>query len=93
MLRLVCVVVLLLVSTHIQSQTPSDSERVKSTFFNDSLKKVEFLSNIGIGYFPTKYFKIDLRSLVKLNQYEGFRTGIGGVTTDDFSKRFRVFRC
>ena len=90
MLRLVCVVVLLLVSTHIQSQTPSDSERVKSTIFNDSLKKVEFLSNIGVGYFPTKYFKIDLRSLVKLNQYEGFRTGIGGVTTDDFSKRFRV---
>ena len=90
MLRLVCVVVVLLVSTQIQSQTQSNSERAKITIFNDSLKKVEFLSNIGVGYFPTKYFKIDLRSLIKLNQYEGFRTGIGGVTTDDFSKRFRV---
>jgi hypothetical protein len=79
-----------MVITHIQAQNPVQKEKEKKTIFNDSVKKVEFLSNIGVGYFPTKYFKIDLRSLIKLNQYEGFRTGIGGVTTDDFSKRFRI---
>ncbi|MEM1001610.1 MAG: hypothetical protein AAGH46_03055 [Bacteroidota bacterium] len=90
MLRFVCVVFLSFASTQIQAQNPDSKKRENKTIFNDSIKKVEFLSNIGVGYFPTKYFKIDLRSLVKLNQYEGFRTGIGGITTDDFSKRFRV---
>jgi len=90
MLRVLCVVLLLAVSAQITAQTPVDKTIERKTIFNDSIKKVEFLSNIGVGYFPTKYFKIDLRSLVKLNQYEGFRTGIGGITTDDFSKRFRL---
>jgi len=57
---------------------------------NDSIKKAEFLNYIGNGYFPTKYFNFDLRYLVKFNQHEGFRTGLGGITNDNFSKNFRL---
>jgi hypothetical protein len=57
---------------------------------NDSIKKAEFVNYIGNGYFPTKYFNFDLRYLIKFNQYEGFRTGLGGVTNETFSENFRL---
>ncbi|MEL0455467.1 hypothetical protein WJN01_04460 [Flavobacteriaceae bacterium SZ-1-7] len=56
----------------------------------DSVKKSEFLKSIGNGYFPTKYFNADLRYLIKYNQYEGIRTGLGGVTNEAFSKKYRL---
>lgn len=56
----------------------------------DTIKKSVFLKQLGNGYFPTKYFNADLRYLIKYNQYEGVRTGIGGVTNDVFSKKYRI---
>jgi hypothetical protein len=56
----------------------------------DSIKKSLFLKQIGNGYFPTKYFDFDLRYLVKFNQFEGLRTGLGGLTNDNFSKNYRL---
>lgn len=56
----------------------------------DSIKKNEFIKNLGNGYIPTKYFNFDLRYLIKYNQYEALRTGIGGITNNDFSKKFRI---
>ena len=67
-----------------------DSENSENKKDKDSLKKRAFIENIGLGYFPTKYFDFDLRYLVKFNQFEGFRTGIGGVTNNGFSEKFRV---
>jgi len=66
------------------------SSNETSTTQNDSIKKAEFLKYIGNGYFPTKYVNLDLRYLVKYNQYEGFRTGLGGITSKSFSKNFRL---
>ncbi|WP_242156992.1 hypothetical protein [Aestuariivivens sediminis] len=56
----------------------------------DSIKKNSLLISLGNGYFPSKYFNLDLRYLIKYNQYEGVRTGLGGVTNDQFSKRYRI---
>jgi len=56
----------------------------------DSLKRRDLIRQLGNGFFPTKYFDIDLRYLIKFNQYEGFRTGLGGVTNDAFSEKYRV---
>ena len=56
----------------------------------DSIKKNEFIKQLGNGFFPTKYLNFDLRYLIKYNQYEGIRTGIGGVTNEDFSKKYRI---
>ncbi len=57
---------------------------------SDSLSKKRFLKQLGNGYFPTKFLNLDLRYLVKFNQYEGFRTGLGGVTNDAFSEKYRI---
>ncbi|MFI1744481.1 DUF5686 family protein [Thalassobellus sediminis] len=56
----------------------------------DSIGKSEFIKHLGNGYIPTKYFNFDLRYLIKYNQYEGLRTGIGGITNDAFSKKYRI---
>ena len=56
----------------------------------DSLKRRALLESIGTGYFPTKYFNFDLRYLIKFNQFEGFRTGIGGITNENFSEKYRI---
>lgn len=56
----------------------------------DSIKKRELLTSLGNGFLPSKYFNLDLRYLIKYNQYEGVRTGIGGITNDEFSKKYRI---
>ena len=67
-----------------------DASNSNTPTVNDSIKKAEFLNYIGNGYFPTKYINFDLRYLIKYNQYEGFRTGLGGVTNETFAKNFRL---
>lgn len=69
------------------AQTPSKEQNETKS---DSIKKRIFIKHLANGYFPTKYFNFDLRYLVKYNQYEGIRTGIGTVTNDAFSNKFRI---
>jgi len=68
------------------SQTPKDS----TAAVNDSIKKANFLNRLGNGFFPTKFLDIDLRYLVKFNQYEGLRSGLGGQTSSEFSDKYRL---
>jgi hypothetical protein len=42
------------------------------------------------GYVPVGFVDIDLRQIIKYNNYEGFRVGLGGVTNDKFSEIFRI---
>ncbi|MFK7832549.1 MAG: DUF5686 family protein [Winogradskyella sp.] len=87
--RLLLVFLLVLVSySYAQPQNEVKKEAPKQT--QDSIKKTEFAKNIGNGYLPFNYFNLDLRYLVKFNQYEGFRTGLGGITNDRFSERYRI---
>lgn len=70
----------------LSAQTPEKkTEKPK-----DSLESSVLLKQIGNGFFPTKIWNFDLRYLVKFNQFEGFRTGLGGVTNDNFSEKFRI---
>ncbi|MGB1308947.1 MAG: hypothetical protein ACPG6B_08565, partial [Oceanihabitans sp.] len=62
-----------------------DSTKTKT----DSIKRRALIKQLGNGYFPTKYIDIDLRYLVKYNQYEALRTGIGGRTNNTFSEKIR----
>lgn len=64
---------------------PEKSEQQK-----DSISKAEFLRQLGNGYLPLKYVNIDLRYLLKFNQYEGLRTGLGGITNSNFSETLRI---
>jgi hypothetical protein len=56
----------------------------------DSIKRKAFIKHLGNGYLPTKYFNFDLRYLIKFNQYEGIRTGLGGTTNKAFSNKFKI---
>ena len=73
-----------------QSQIPSKSGDTITIVEQDSIKKSKFFKQIGLGYFPTKYIDIDLKTLVKFNQYEGFRTGLGGQTNQNLSDTYRM---
>jgi Family of unknown function (DUF5686) len=78
----------------------NDSTDVRSnpTYVSlDSLmlrKKIENKIKIGRkvinGYYPIGFFDVDLRSIARYNNYEGFRLGLGGVTNHRFSKLFKT---
>lgn len=42
------------------------------------------------GYLPLGPVDLDLRDIVKYNNYEGFRLGLGGVTNNKFAEAFRL---
>ncbi|MBO3099284.1 hypothetical protein [Gelidibacter pelagius] len=73
-----------------QSQIPDKIGDTLSVVEQDSLRKSKFFKQIGNGFFPTKYIDIDLRYLIKFNQYEGIRTGLGGRTNDNLSEKYRM---
>lgn len=42
------------------------------------------------GYLPIRFFDLDLRKLFSYNNYEGVRLGIGGVTNELFSRKYKI---
>lgn len=74
-----------------------DSRSMKTYVALDSLVAKEnweykiFLGKKIInGYVPVGMFDFDLRDIIKYNNYEGFRLGVGGITNDKFSETFRL---
>jgi hypothetical protein len=53
-------------------------------------KKLRFGRKIINGYIPFGPIDLDLRYLLSFNNYEGFRLGLGGITNDKFSNKYRV---
>lgn len=40
------------------------------------------------GYIPGRYFNLDIRSIIDYNTYEGWRLGLGGITSKNLSSLF-----
>lgn len=59
---------------------------------NDSISTIEEKKEhpLATGYYPLGFFNIDFKTLIKYNQYEGLRLGLGGITNDKFSEKFRI---
>ncbi|MGS2762830.1 DUF5686 family protein [Sinomicrobium sp. M5D2P9] len=57
---------------------------------NNIERKINLARKLLIGYYPLKYVDLDLRYLLKYNNYEGFRLGIGAITNTDFSSKYRL---
>ena len=53
-------------------------------------ERISFLNKLFTGYIPTKYIDFDLKYLLKYNDYEAFRIGMGAITNDNFSSRLRL---
>lgn len=82
-----CVLLIYFFSSLVQAQyTKGNFLKIEQ----DSINKSFLLKQLGNGYYPTKYFDFDLRYLVKYNQFEGLRTGLGGVTNTSFSEKFKL---
>ena len=90
MLKHTLAIFFLCLATFCMAQNPISKESDSAKTARDSIKKAEFLKNIGNGFLPVNFFDLDLRYLIKFNQYEGFRTGLGGITNKRFSERYRV---
>lgn len=53
-------------------------------------RRLQVINNFGIGYYTVNFFDFDLTYPLKLNNYEGLRLGLGGITNKSFSERFRL---
>lgn len=87
MLRFCATFILIIYASLAQAQSHYTK---KQTHKQDSIKKKELLKSLGSGFLPTKYFNADLRYLIKFNQFEGVRTGVGGATNNTFSKKYQI---
>jgi hypothetical protein len=81
-LKIIYIFIFLICATTIAQE----NDRLK----NDSIKRTMFIKQLGQGFLPSKLFNLDLKYLVKYNQYEGFRTGLGGETNNTLSEKYRV---
>ena len=67
------------------------TERVDSIIKAENIeRRIDVIQNFNEGYYPIGFWDVDLRTLVKYNNYEGMRLGTGGITNNKFSNRFRV---
>ncbi len=52
--------------------------------------KLELARELLKGYYPTKYFNIELSKIIALNQFEGLRLGLGGETNKRISEKIKL---
>lgn len=74
-----------------------DNRSQKTYLLLDSIsikKRIESRLNLGrkilSGYMPFKIWDFDLRKVISYNNYEGLRLGLGGITNQDFSEKYRL---
>ncbi|RDK88268.1 DUF5686 family protein [Marinirhabdus gelatinilytica] len=77
---------LLLFSLAFYAQEPAIKTEQDTTATKAEKKENPF----NTGFYPIGFFDIDLRYIIKYNNYEGLRLGIGGVTNDRLSERFKI---
>lgn len=81
--------------TYRKDSLDSRSQKTYLVLDSISIKKriesrIRFGRKIIDGYLPIGKFDLNLRKLFSYNNYEGFRLGIGGVTNEKFSRKFRI---
>jgi len=70
---------------------------LRTYYFLDSLgekhhfdQTMNMFETLLTGYYPSRFFDVDLRRLVNYNKYEGFRLGLGLRTSTSLSSRFAI---
>jgi hypothetical protein len=76
-----------LIAFSVFAQQPAIQTTKKDSLSTIEEKKEHPLSS---GYYPVGFFDIDLKTLIKYNNYEGFRLGIGGLTNDKLFEKYRL---
>ena len=52
--------------------------------------RITFGKKVINGYLPVSFVDLDLRKIISYNNYEGFRLGLGGITNEKFSKKYKL---
>lgn len=73
-----------------------DVRKIQTYVSLDSLSQAENIEHKIVlgrklinGYYPVNLIDVDFKSLLKYNNYEGFRLGIGGVTNSKLSDKYK----
>lgn len=53
-------------------------------------KRLNFGRKILAGYVPIGFSDLNLRNIISFNNFEGFRLGVGGITNEKFSNKFKI---
>jgi len=83
--RIFIVLFLLQITSLAFAQTPNSETKKDSLVSN---KKAP--SPFNTGFYPVGFFDIDLRYIIKYNNYEGIRLGFGGVTNARLFENFKI---
>lgn len=68
-----------------------NTSELKAYIKEENIKKrVKRISSFDGGYLPVSIFDVDLTRLFKANSYEGIRLGVGVITNESFSEKFRL---
>ena len=74
-----------------------DIRKIPTYISLDSLSEAEKFEHKVIlgrkiynGYYPIKFIDVDLKSIIKYNNFEGFRLGFGGVTNNKLSEKYKI---
>lgn len=63
---------------------------IRAVHNENILRFTEIREAVEDGFFPWGVWDIDLGRFINYNIYEGLRLGVGGMTNEKFSERFRV---
>ncbi|MAP55618.1 DUF5686 family protein [Altibacter sp.] len=85
-MRYVYLILLCLLGYSLYAQEPAIKTEQDTTATRTEKKQNPF----NTGFYPLGFFDFDLRYLIKYNNYEGIRLGVGGVTNDRLSERFKI---
>ena len=67
----------------------SQNQPISSDSLKTSSKPVIKESPFSTGFYPVGFFDIDLTYPIKINNYESFRFGFGGITNDRLLENFK----
>ncbi len=68
------------------AQEPAIDLKIDTT----ATRKEKKTNPLSTGFYPLGFFDVDLRYLIKYNNYEGFRLGFGGVTNDSLFEEYKL---
>jgi len=83
-MRKIALFILIIATYNSFAQEPA----IQSKQDTSSVKKKQ--SPFNTGFYPVGFFDIDLKYIIKYNNYEGLRLGIGGVTNDKLSESYKI---
>jgi len=85
MRKLILILTLIVIQIGLAQEPTNNIKKDSSETISKSTQ-----SPFNTGFYPISFFDVDLRYLIKYNNYEGIRLGFGGITNKKLSKKFRV---